>query len=134
MTNPIGTRQRLRKMISEASTPSSTMKHCPWLLAFALLSTACASDSADSDAEPAKQRETEKDSQPRAEPAPEPAAPAPEGGDVAAVDGELEATETNVAAAPCLADVDCPTGVRCIAFGDAGSGPGFCDVLDVAAP
>lgn len=134
MTRPIGTCQRIRKMISEASPSSSTMKHFSWLLAFALLSTACASDSTDSDAEPAKQRETEADSQPQGEPAPELAEPAPEGEDVAAVDGELEATETNVAAAPCLADVDCPAGVRCIAFGDAGSGPGFCDVQDVTAP
>jgi hypothetical protein len=40
-----------------------------------------------------------------------------------------DATETNVAPAPCNSDADCPDDVRCRHFeAEGAAGPGFCDV------
>jgi hypothetical protein len=117
------------------------MKHVLWVLVFGLLAAGCGAEASDSDSAPAKQGPSASPgTQPEPEASPQsdspPSDPGSSGdsatGDVAVVDGELGATETNVAAAPCMTDADCPEGVRCAIFGDAGLG--FCDVQDTLAP
>ncbi len=95
-------------------------------LCLALLTWGCSSDSTSTEG-----------SEPSAEPSAEPAGPSsadeePAGGEVASNDGN-QATETNFVPALCLADEDCPPGVRCVPFDDAGAGPGVCDVEEKQA-
>ncbi len=55
-----------------------------------------------------------------------------DGEQVASNEG-TQATETNFVPAVCLTDDDCPPGVQCVAFDDAGVGPGFCDLAETTS-
>ncbi len=100
------------------------------LVCAAALAGACGGNADGESPDEASSRAEERGTQEETPPSPD--EESFDGEQVASGEG-AQATETNFVPAVCLTDDDCPEGVRCVAFGDAGAGPGFCDLPETTS-